>query len=438
MLFSTYLTQNLPRIRLSKPFLSLLPATSLVVVLAGCAQVVSEPALEQAPDESLIMNTVRIATFNVSMEAGNYLPRGESGDQQVLIERLATGDEPQIKNIAEIIQRTRPDVLLLTEFDYIADPAQGVEAFLANYLTQSQAGQNPIDYPYYYYAPVNTGQPSGYDLDRSGDASGRGADAWGFGQYPGQYGMLVLSMYPIDEANVRTFQHFKWRDMPGHMKVTTAEGEPWYSAAAWAEFPLSSKSHWDVPIEINGERLHLLASHPTPPVFDGPENRNGLRNHDEIRFWRDYVTSSQNYMYDDQGQRGGFAEERPFVIAGDLNASTVEGDALAEGIAGLLASNLVQGDVVPTSAGAVAHSQQRIDEGELATATAAAHTAGWRMRADYVIPSVKGLKVVDSGVFWPAPDEAGHHLVADRGASSDHRLVWLELELKAEQDKSSD
>ena len=24
--------------------------------------------------------------------------------------------------------------------------------------------------------------------------------------------------------------------------------------------------------------MHFLVSHPTPPVFDGPENRNGLRN----------------------------------------------------------------------------------------------------------------------------------------------------------------
>lgn len=428
MPFSRYISRNF---RLAKPLLPLLHATGLALALASCTQVATGVGHEQAAAENFTMTKVRVATFNVSMEAGNYLPRGESGDQQVLIERLASADEQQIKNIAEIIQRTRPDILLLTEFDYIADPAQGVEAFMAHYLTQSQAGQPAIDYPYYYYAPVNTGQPSGYDLDRSGEASGRGADAWGFGQYPGQYGMLVLSKYPIDEANVRTFQHFKWRDMPGHLEVTTEEGEPWYSAAAWAEFPLSSKSHWDVPIEINGAPLHLLASHPTPPVFDGPENRNGLRNHDEIRFWQDYI-GGQHYMYDDQGQSGGFIGGRPFVIAGDLNAAVDEGDALAEGIAGLLASDQVQGDVVPTSAGAIAHSQQRIDEGELTSARAAAHTAGWRMRADYVIPSVLGLNVVDSGVFWPAADESGHHLVANRGASSDHRLVWLELEFKTE------
>ena len=54
-------------------------------------------------------------------------------------------------------------------------------------------------------------------------------------------------------------------------------------------FRLSSKSHWDVPIRIGRETVHFLVSHPTPPVFDGPEDRNGTRNHDEIRFWADYV-----------------------------------------------------------------------------------------------------------------------------------------------------
>ena len=53
---------------------------------------------------------------------------------------------------------------------------------------------------------------------------------------------------------------------------------------------LSSKSHWDVPVKVGGHTVHVLASHPTPPTFDGEEDRNGRRNHDEIRFWADYVS----------------------------------------------------------------------------------------------------------------------------------------------------
>ncbi|SEA75697.1 endonuclease/exonuclease/phosphatase family protein [Alkalimonas amylolytica] len=365
---------------------------------------------------------VRVATFNVSMEAGNYLPAGQQGDQRVLVERLATGTEPQIQAIARIIQLTRPDVILLTEFDYIASPAEGAEAFLKNYLAVSQQGSEPIDYPYYFYAEVNSGQPSPYDLNRDGKTSGVGADAWGFGFYPGQYGMLLLSRYPILADEVRTFRQFKWRDMPGHLKTSQPDGSPWYDEAAWQQFPLTSKSHWDLPLNINGKRLHLFASHPTPPVFDGPEKRNGKRNHDEIRFWVDYISDVQgDYLYDDNGLAGSFDSKAPFVIVGDLNASPVEGDAFKAGIQSLLAHPRIQ-DPIPTSRGGMEHSPN--------TPYAAQHTATWRMRADYVLPGKVGIAVIDSGVFWPAPDEADYDLVETRQASSDHRLVWVDIRLK--------
>ena len=98
-------------------------------------------------------------------------------------------------------------------------------------------------------------------------------DSFGFGFFPGQYGMAVLSMYPIDYANVRTFQHFKWKDMPGALlpdDPSTPEPADWYSPDELDVFRLSSKSHWDVPIQIDGKTVHFLISHPTPPVFDDP------------------------------------------------------------------------------------------------------------------------------------------------------------------------
>lgn len=366
---------------------------------------------------------ITVATFNVSMEAENYLPRGERGSSQILVDILANGDHPQVKNIAAIIQRVRPDILLLNEFDYIADPKQGVEAFIKNYLNKPQAGSQPIDYPYYYYNTVNTGQPSPFDLDNDGAATGVGADAWGYGFYPGQYGMVLLSKYPIQSEQIRTFQHFKWRDMPEHKVTLKADGSPWYCAEAWQQLPLSSKAHWDIPVLINGISVHLLASHPTPPVFDGPENRNGKRNHDEIRFWVDYLQPAQaTYIYDDQGTTGGLAAGSRFVIVGDLNASAEgEGDAIHSGILSLVQHPLVNGSFVPTSIGGAEHSPDRPH--------AASHTASWRMRADYVLPSKQGLKIKEGGVFWPAKADADYPLVGARDASSDHRLVWLTLQL---------
>jgi hypothetical protein len=366
---------------------------------------------------------IRVATFNVSMEGGNYVDRGVTPSGHELPAALGNSDHPQIGNIAEIIQRVRPDIILLNEFDYHPDPERGVIPFLSNYLRQPHAGTEPIDYPYYYQGPVNTGVDSGMDLDRDGKASGTGNDAFGYGLYPGQYGMLLLSRYPIDSAAIRSFQTFLWKDMPDNLMadMRDEEGELWYPENVQQKLRLSSKSHWDVPVTVNGERIHVLASHPTPPVFDGPEDRNGRRNHDEIRFWSDYIDAESGaYIYDDQGGRGGLGDER-FVILGDLNASMEEGDARREGIAELLGHDRVRRGRLPTSDGGRAN---RAD-----SPFGPAHTAAWGMRADYVIPSRRGWAVRDAGVFWPPPGDALHRLVESRSASSDHRLVWLDLEL---------
>lgn len=361
-----------------------------------------------------------IATFNVSMEAENYVAKGTPLGPHVLQQQLQSGNNPQIKNIAAIVQQVQPDILLLNEFDYIADPAQGVQLFIKNYLQKSQAGGQPLDYRYFYYTEVNTGQPSGFDLNNDGKVEGA-EDAWGFGHYPGQYSMLLLSKYPLDQQAARTFRHFKWKDMPGHKVTRKADGSAWYPQDAWQQFPLSSKSHWDVPVNVNGTTLHLLISHPTPPVFDGPENRNGNRNHDEVRFWVDYLSGKGDYIYDDKGQRGGYQTKQPFVVMGDQNSSPDEGDAYRDAIKALVHHPLVQSEPVPTSKGGAAHSPTN--------PLGATHTAGWRMRADYVLPSKQGIKVLGSGVFWPVAGEPLDDVVASRGASSDHRLVWLKVKL---------
>ena len=48
--------------------------------------------------------------------------------------RCSVTANPQIRNIAEIIQRVRPDIVLLNEFDYHPDPRRAVRPFLDRYL----------------------------------------------------------------------------------------------------------------------------------------------------------------------------------------------------------------------------------------------------------------------------------------------------------------
>lgn len=368
---------------------------------------------------------IKIAAFNVSMDATNYVGRDTvQATNQVLKEQL-NSDHQQIKNVAEIIQRVRPDIILLNEFDYIEDPEQGVKVFIKRYLNVSQhPSLDAIDYPYYYYAPVNTGKPSPFDLNGDTKATGTQSDAWGFGFFEGHYGMMLLSRYPIDTNNIRTFQNFKWKDMPNALRpIDPVSQTSFYNDEIWAQYPLSSKSHWDVPVNVNGEVIHILASHPTPPVFDGPEDRNGSKNHDEVRFWLDYITPSLSaYIYDDSGTKGGLASQTRFVIVGDQNSSTTEGDSRKEAISGLLSSSMINDEQIPQSKGGDLHDENN--------PLSAFHTAYWGMRADYVLPSSYGVEVIGNGVFWPLKDDETYRLVESREASSDHRLVWSTIRIR--------
>jgi endonuclease/exonuclease/phosphatase family metal-dependent hydrolase len=352
---------------------------------------------------------VKVATFNVSIEASNY------GLGDFVADHLTSGKHPQIQNIAQIIKHIAPDIILLNEFEYIETESKGIDAFVNNYLKPTAKGNTNLDYPFRYVAPVNTGLPTGVPR-QYGKLS-----HFGFGRVPGQYGMALLSKYPIEKDNVRTFQHFLWKDMPNHRMPSNRDGSPWYSEVDIKIMRLSSKSHWDIPVTIGETTVHILASHPTPPVFDGPERRNQARNHDEIRFWIDYLHAAPNsYHYDDNDNTGGIKPNSPFILLGDLNACVLEGDADKSAIKQLLTHEKVNANVIPASRGAARQQPNNLN--------AKYHTAGWGMRADYVLPSYH-FEVAESGVFWPEPGDPLASLVENRKASSDHRLVWLELKI---------
>lgn len=377
-------------------------------------------------------NAVRFATFNASLN------RESAGG---LVRDLATPDNPQARNVAEVIQRVRPDVLLVNEFDFDPD-GRAAELFQKNYLGVAQNGAEPITYPYQFTAEVNTGVASGRDLDNDGTvvtdpgARGYGNDAIGFGLFPGQYGMVIYSKFPIDRGGVRQFQKLLWKDMPGALLPTKPDGSPWYDAGDLAVLRLSSKSHWDVPITVGGKVVHVLASHPTPPAFDGPEDRNGKRNHDEIRLWADYLTGGSNAEYLRRALPPGAAADPPgsFVILGDMNADPVDGGSIEGTIQQLLKHPRVNADAVPQSGGA---KEAADDQGglnadhkgapEFDTADFPDKSVG-NLRVDYVLPS-KDLDVVGKGVFWPsrADDLARLVRMSPEVATSDHRLVYVDL-----------
>lgn len=348
-------------------------------------------------------NTLRVATYNVSL----YGQR--SGE---VAERLATGNDSQARRLARVIQSARPDLLLLCEIDHDRD-GRTLDLFADRYLAEPQGASPAIEYPYRWSIPSNTGLLADEDLDGDGRRS-LPADAWGYGTYPGQYAMAVLSRYPLQTEQIRTFQSLRWADFPDAKRPRLPGQDYFHAEEVWRSLRLSSKNHVDVPVRIgHGDRtihLHLLASHPTPPVFDGPADENGCRNHDEILFWHHYLSGPRaTQLIDDEGVAGGLPAGERFVLAGDLNSDPDRGDSRRTAIKQLLRHPRIE-DPMPKNG-----------HGDPFTAQ---FGNGDRVRVDYVLPS-SNWRCVHAGVVWPQDDDP----LASSADASDHRLVWVDLEL---------
>lgn len=395
-------------------------AMTCAAALLALAPTAGAQAAPTDPPADARGESLRVATYNLSLN------RNTAGQ---LVTDLSTPDNAQAKAVAEVIQRANPDIVLLNEFDYVED-GRAVDLFRDNYLEVGQSGASPVDYPYSFVAPSNTGVPTGFDLNNNGTIGG-GDDAFGFGLFPGQYGMVVLSKYPIRTDEVRTFQNFLWKDMPGNVLPTD-----WYSPEEQAILRLSSKSHWDVPVTVGKRTVHVLAAHPTPPSFDGPEDRNGRRNHDEIRFWADYVTPGRgSYIYDDAGARGGLNPSQSFVILGDYNADPFDGDSYDNAIHQLLGNKRI---VDPQAASEGAVEAARLQGGANLThrgdprydTADFSDSAPGNLRVDYTLFS-RHFTVRDAAVFWPVQSDPLFRLTGVFPfPTSDHRLVWADVTLR--------
>lgn len=368
--------------------------------------------------------SLRVATYNTALSRA---PEG------ALALALETSDDSSAKHIASVIQRVRPDVILLNEVDR-DDQGKIAKNFVTNYLATAQdQSLEPIDYPYIYVPATNTGVSSGQDLDGDGKVAQSpgsrdwGNDSFGFGEFPGHYGMVLLSTYPIDTPKIRSFQNILWKDVSDSLIP-----KDFYSAEAVEVMRMSSKNHVDVPILVQGKTLHALISHPTPPSFDGPEDRNGKRNHDEIKFWSDYLTTGIQtaYIKDDAGAFGALDDPAYFIILGDLNSDPKDGGSRNVAIEQLL-NHPRTVDSRPSSQGGEQAAQddggantQHNGAPQFDTANFNDSTVG-NLRVDYVIPSAT-LNVKEQGIFWPLPSTPE----AVWSNASDHRLVWIDVMFK--------
>jgi hypothetical protein len=314
------------------------------------------------------------------------------------VAELSRAEAPQADAVVRVLVELDADVILLTSVDY--DRSGVALGLLADRLAKAGA-----TYPHHFALRPNTGMQTGLDVDGNGQI-GDPADAQGWGLFSGQGGMAILSRLPLDSDAARDFSGFLWRDLPDAL---LPEG---MSLPLQDIQRLATTGFWDVPVQTDAGPLHLLAWHATPPVFDGPEDRNGRRNHDETAFWRLFLDGSLPMT----------PPEGPFVLMGDGNLDPADGDGLRQGITALLAHPSLQ-DPAPRG------THGRIEPGQLgdpAQDTSLYDRIGG-LRLDYVLPSA-GVRVVGSGVLWPEPESP---LSADLAAASRHCPVWVDLEMPA-------
>jgi hypothetical protein len=311
----------------------------------------------------------------------------------LLLRDLTREADAQIAAVVSVIAAANADVLVLQRFDYDAGHA-ALDA-LAGLLAAAGA-----PYPHRFALRPNSGWPTGVDIDGDG-RSWRARDAHGFGRFNGQGGMAILSRHPFGQ--VRDFSAVLWRDLPGSRasEVLTPE--------ALAVLRLASVAAWDVEIMLDDGPFHILALHAGPPAFDGPEDRNGLRNADELRFWQLYLEG-----WAPQGPP--FAAAR-FAVMGPLNVDPDRGEGRRDALLALLTHPRLQ-DPVPRRPG-----------GGTQTTDWPGPTPG-PLRVDYILPAAP-LTVLDAGVLWPETD-GGALSPSVVAAASVHRLVWVDLAIGPE------
>ena len=301
---------------------------------------------------------------------------------------MGRGADPQVEAVLAVLAALDADILLMTGIDYdMGSAAAGALAARAGY------GHAMALRP-------NSGVATGLDLDGNGRL-GEARDAMGYGRFAGQAGMAVLSRFALLPDQARDFSGLLWADLPGAMLPDDMTPE------VRAVQRLSTAGHWEVPVQLPGGVLRLLAWYATPPVFDGPEDRNGRRNHDEAAFWLRLI-------------EGALPTPPPagnFVLLGQSNLDPSDGEGLPGAMVGLLTHPGLH-DTAPRSASGRAEPGHK---GDPALDTALYDFGG--LRVEVVLPSA-GLTVVASGVLWPPDNDPLAPVLA---AASRHRPVWVDL-----------
>ena len=326
-----------------------------------------------------ISEILRLASYTAALE------RNSPG---LLYRDIIHGKSSQIRAALRLIATIQPDILALQRFDWDAE-LRAARAF------QAALNAQRWEMPHLLAPRPNTGVASGVDIDGNGQIGGPG-DAQSYGTFAGQRGLLLSSRLPFNAQDSKDHSQVLWANVPQTHSTDPPEIARVQRLAYVAMLQTS--------ITWRQHSISLLTFHASPPVFDGPKDRNGCRNADEIAYAAALVDQLP----------------KPLVLLANTNLDPVDGEEHNEVMSQLLAHPKLQ-DPKPASLGgqAAANTGHR--------GPARLDTVDWRdprpdnLRVNYILPS-RDFALHDGAVHWPAkelPDPQGNS----------HRLIWQDVSL---------
>jgi hypothetical protein len=241
----------------------------------------------------------------------------------------------------------------------------------------------------------NTGVATGIDIDGDGQIGGPG-DAQSYGAFAGQRGLLLLSRLPFNPKNSKDHSQIRWANVPKTRSADPPEIAKVQRLAYVAM--LQTSVTWD------RQSIYLLTFHASPPVFDGPEDRNGRRNADEIAYASGLIDQLPT----------------PFVLLANTNLDPFDGEGHNAVMHQLLDHPKLQDPQPGSMDGQASANAQHRGPARLDTVDWPDPRPG-NLRVNYILPS-RDLVVHDGGVHWPAKARPAPH-------ANSHRLVWQDVSL---------
>lgn len=267
-------------------------------------------ALAATLSPAFAQGSLRIATWH------SELSRNGPG---LLLRDILKGKDTQIAAALQVLVALDADIVVLQGVDH----DHGGQALTALAEALATAG---APYPHHLSLPSNAGRPTGLDMDGDGRL-GEPEDAQSHARFEGQGATALLSRHPILRGDIRDFSQLLWRDLPGAALPAWPDGQPFPSPEAQAIQRLATNGLHEIPIALpDGTVLRLLTFHASPPAFEGPEQRNTRRNHDEALFWLRLLDGTVAPP-----------PQPPFVLAGNANLEAGTGTGRPGALSALLA-----------------------------------------------------------------------------------------------------